>query len=106
MKTTTASKILPITALGLTLGIFAGFASAGDKSEYDAENGNDMDGRSSQQQGGNMSRDQDLESTTRSGAGMSGQDDNGPAGTDATRSVPGAPDVGTNPATKPGSQNN
>lgn len=106
MKTIKLSHILPISALGLTLGLFTGIASASDTSKPDAEEGTRMNGQQSQQDDGQMDRHPDLPSTTRSGAAMPGEEGTNPAGTDATRSVPGAPDVGTNPATEPGSDSN
>lgn len=106
MNTFKLMHILPISALSLTLGLFSGIASAGDTSKQDAEEGKQMNGQPTQQRDEQKSRDRDLPSTTRSGADMPGQDGTNPAGTDATRSVPGAPDVGTNPATEPGSRSN
>ncbi|MBQ0742254.1 MAG: hypothetical protein KBT85_03055 [Pseudomonas sp.] len=107
MKTIKLSNILHISALSLTLGLVSGFATAGDTSKHEAEDGTRMDGQHSQQHDEQMSRDTDLESTTRSGTDdMPGQGDTDPAGTDATRSVPGAPEKGTNPATEPGDDMN
>lgn len=105
MKTIKLSHILNISALSLTLGLVSGIASAGDSSKYDAENDTHMESQPSQQHSDQApSEREEMDSTTRSGADE--MDDTVPAGTDATRSVPGAPEAGTNPATEPGTGTN
>ncbi|PCC99870.1 hypothetical protein [Halopseudomonas pelagia] len=112
MKIPTASKVLHISALSLVLGLASGYASANDPSKERADNGaqkSQMEREADSHQNGTHTppRDPDLESTTRSGdETQPGADDTEPAGTDATRSVPGAPEAGTDPATEPGQDAN
>lgn len=112
MKIIKLSHMLHISALSLALGLASGSAFAAEHAMEDGmhgtESGGHMEGKTpKQQQAETMSRDPDLESTTRAGTDdMPGQKDTDPAGTGATRSVPGAPEKGTNPATEPGPDSN
>lgn len=104
MKAINLSNFVYASALGMTLGLFSGAVSADTSSQPDAQGQPHMQDQQTQPHDGTPPRDRELDSTTRSGADVPGHQDNNPAGTDATRSVPGAPDAGTNPATEPGAR--
>lgn len=95
------SRLFPACAIGLTLAFGAPLALADHHG--DSHTGTHMEGETTpqQQRDEQMRRDGDASTETPSDM-RPGQGDTDPAGTDATRHVPGAPDKGTNPATEPG----
>lgn len=105
MKTNnTASRLLRLSALGLTLSLTGTYALADNSPATDSRSGTHMEGeRTPQQTRDENTRGNTGSQTTHPGAGMH-EDGNDPSGTDATRHVPGAPERGTNPETQPGTE--
>lgn len=102
MSISTLPRLIYISAFSLTLGLASAHVMAGD-----SRDGHDMNNTTPAQQ-----HDEQMGRESTDDARNPGSADDvrpvdsatDPAGTDATRHVPGAPDKGTNPETEPGNR--
>ena len=102
MSITTLPRLIYISAFSLALGLTSAHVTAGDSRDDHDMNSTSPAQQHDEQMGREGARDARNPGSEEDVRPVDSATD--PAGTDAARHVPGAPEKGTNPATEPGNR--